>query len=77
MTFNDGHEILLILSVLVHLFFSNLLLGGFPIMVITTWLGGWEGQGHLKDLAQKNEKTGPEGHGLGDHPGFLGMACYL
>jgi len=71
MTFNDGHEILLILSVLVHLFFSNLLLGGFPIMVITTWLGGWEGQGHLKDLAQKMRGLGPKVMGWAITLGFL------
>jgi len=59
MSLNDVYEILLILSVLAHLYVSNLLLGGFPMMVMTTWLGGKESQAHLKDLAQKMRGAGP------------------
>lgn len=71
MSLNDVYEILLILSVLVHIYFSNLLLGGFPMMVMTTWLGGREGQAHLKDLAQKMRGVGPKVMGLAITLGFL------
>ena len=68
MSLNNVYEILLILSVLVHIYFSSLLLGGFPMMVVTTWLGGGEGQGHLKDLGQKDEKSRAQGHDSGHFP---------
>ena len=77
MSLNDVHEILLILSVLVHIYFSSLLLGGFPMMVVTTWLGGGEGQAHLKDLGQKMRKVGPRVMILVISLGFLlGLVVY-
>jgi hypothetical protein len=71
MSLNDVYEILLIISVLVHLYFSNLLVGGFPMMVITTWLGGRKGQAHLKDLSQKMKGLGLKVIGLAITLGFL------
>ena len=73
MSLNDVYEIVLILSVLVHISFSSLLLGGFPLMVMTTWLGGREGEerAHLKDLAQKMRSVGPRLMGLAISLGVL------
>jgi hypothetical protein len=77
MSLNDVYEILLILSVLVHIYFSSLLLGGFPLMVMTTWLGGREDQAHLKDLAQKMRSVGPRVMVLAISLGFLlGLVVY-
>lgn len=59
MSLNDGYEIVFLLSLLVHLYPSYLLVGGFPMMVVTTWLGRMEGQSHLTDLAQKMRRVGP------------------
>ena len=59
MSLNDVYEILLILSVLIHLYLNNLILGGFPIMVVTIWLGGRKGSIHLKELGQKMRRVGP------------------
>ena len=40
-------------------------------MVITMWFGGWEGQAHLKDLAQKMRGMGPKVMGVAITLGFL------
>lgn len=73
MELNDLYEIILILSSLVHIYFSNLLLGGVPIMVMTFWLGGREGQAHLADLAQKMNRGGPVVMGVAITLGFLSL----
>ena len=58
MLLTDAYEILLLLSILAHLFFSYLLVGGFPVTVITAWLGKGEGKARLKDLSQMMNGAG-------------------
>jgi cytochrome c len=77
MFLNDVYEILLILSVLVHLYFSSLLLGGFPMMVMTTRLGARDGQAHLRDLGLKMSRVGPRVMVLAISLGLLlGLVLY-
>ena len=57
MSWIDAYEIFLLLNVLVHLFFSYLLLAGFPMMVMTAWLCRNEGMTPLKTLAQRMAKV--------------------
>ena len=71
MSLNPVYEMLLILNVLIHIYFSNLLLGGFPIMVITAWLGERGGQVYLKDLAKTMSGVGTKVMGAAITMGFL------
>ena len=51
-------EILSLVTVFAHSVFSNLLLGGMPILVVSDWLGRQKGKEHIRDLAQKMGAVG-------------------
>ena len=51
-------EILSLVTFFAHSVFTNLLLGGMPILVLSDWLGRQKGKEHLRDLAQKMGTVG-------------------
>ena len=55
---NELLEILSLVTYFAHAMFSNLLLGGMPILVLSDWLGRKKGKEHLRDLAHKMGAVG-------------------
>ena len=55
---NELLEIVLLVTFFAHSVFSNLLIGGMPILVLSHWLGRQKGKEHLRDLAQKMRTVG-------------------
>ena len=55
---NELLEILSLVTVFAHVMFSNLLLGGMPILILSDWIGRKKGKEHLRDLAHKMGRVG-------------------
>ena len=55
---NELLEILSLVTSFVHAMFSNLLLGGMPILVLSDWIGRKNGKEHLRVLAHKMGSVG-------------------
>ena len=55
---NELLEILSLVTFFAHSVFSNLLLGGMPILVWSDWLGRQRGKEYLRELAQKMGTVG-------------------